>query len=98
MLRHIPSVLPGIDARPSTTWRGFRSYLPDALPVVSASRRVDRLHYMFGFSSSGMINGAAAGQAMAKLWHGDAPDFDMSDYAVDRFRKQAATHKGSSAR
>ena len=98
MLRHIPSVLPGIDARPSTTWRGFRSYLPDALPVVSASRRVDRLHYMFGFSSSGMINGAAAGQAMAKLWHGDAPDFDMSDYAIDRFRKQAATHKGSSAR
>ena len=90
MLRHIPSVLPGIDARPASTWRGFRSYLPDALPVVSASRRVDGLYYMFGFSSSGMINGAAAGKAMAKLWHGDAPDFDMADYAIDRFGKKGS--------
>lgn len=95
MLRHIPSVLPGIDARPTSTWRGFRSYLPDALPVISASRRVDGLHYMFGFSSSGMINGAAAGKAMAKLWRGDAPDFDMSDYAIDRFGTHA-TSRGSS--
>ena len=91
MLRHVAAVLPGIDARPSSTWRGFRSYLPDALPVISASRRVARLYYMFGFSSSGMINGAAAGRAIAKLWHGDPPDFDMAPYAVDRFRKRGDT-------
>ena len=67
MLRHIPSVLPGIDTAAASTWRGFRSYLPDALPVISASRRVNGLYYMFGFSSSGMINGAAAGQAIARM-------------------------------
>ena len=97
MLRHIPAVLPGIDARPSSTWRGFRSYLPDALPVISASRRVERLHYMFGFSSSGMINSAAAGKAMAQLWRGEAPDFDMSDYAIDRFGKHAPSRRSSAA-
>lgn len=86
MLRHIGTVLPGIDARPSSTWRGFRSYLPDALPVISASRAAERLFYMFGFSSSGMINGAAAGRAMGQMWAGQATAFDMAPYAIDRFR------------
>ena len=86
MLRHVATVLPGIDARATSTWRGFRSYLPDALPVISASRRVGRLHYLFGLSSSGMINGAAAGRALAADWSGGAPDFDLAPYAIDRFR------------
>ena len=92
MLRHIPSVLPGIDATPGSTWRGFRSYLPDALPVIGASRRAAGLFYMFGFSSSGMINGAAAGRALAQLWHGDAPDIDMAPYAIDRFARGGASN------
>ena len=85
MLRHIPAVLPGIDATAGSTWRGFRSYLPDALPVISASRRADGLFYLFGFSSSGMINGAAAGRTVARLWQGQAPDIDPAPYAIDRF-------------
>lgn len=85
MLRHVATVLPGIDNRATSTWRGFRSYLPDALPVIGASRTVERLHYLFGLSSSGMINSAAAGRALAKMWHGAAPDFDMSPYAIERF-------------
>ncbi len=89
MLRHIPSVLPGIDATPGSTWRGFRSYLPDALPVISASRRAAGLFYLFGLSSSGMINGAAAGRTVAQLWHGDAPDIDPAPYAIDRFGRRA---------
>ncbi len=89
MLRHIPSVLPGIDAMPGPTWRGFRSYLPDALPVISGSRRASGLFYLFGFSSSGMINGAAAGRTVAQLWHGDTPDIDPMPYRIDRFGRQA---------
>lgn len=89
MLRHIPSVLPGIDATPGSTWRGFRSYLPDALPVISGSRRVAGLFYLFGFSSSGMINGAAAGRTVAQLWQGDTPDIDPLPYRIDRFGRQA---------
>ena len=91
MLRHVPAVLPGIDATPGSTWRGFRSYLPDALPVISASRRAEGLFYLFGFSSSGMINGAAAGRTVARLWQGQAPDIDPAPYAIDRFGHRAAT-------
>ncbi len=89
MLRHVPDVLPGIDATPGSTWRGFRSYLPDALPVISASRRAAGLFYLFGFSSSGMINGAAAGRTVAQLWRGGTPDIDPAPYAIDRFGRPA---------
>ena len=90
MLRHATTVLPGIDATPHSTWRGFRSYLPDALPVIGPSQAVDHVWYMFGFSSSGMINGAAAGQALAELWRGGTPAFDMAPYSIARFARRTA--------
>ena len=85
MLKHVAQVLPGINAEKSSVWQGFRSYLPDGLPVISASRAVRGVHYLFGFSSSGMINAAAASRALARLWSGEAPEIDMSPYAIDRF-------------
>ena len=89
MLEHVGHVLPGINTTKSSVWQGFRSYLPDGLPVISASRAVGGLHYLFGFSSSGMINAAASSRALARMWNGDAPEFDMAPYAVDRFKRSA---------
>ena len=85
MLEHIAQVLPGINTQKSAVWQGFRSYLPDGLPVISASRAVGRVHYLFGFASSGMINAAAAGRALARMWNNEAPEIDMAPYAIDRF-------------
>ena len=85
MLKHVNLVLPGINAEKTSVWQGFRSYLPDGLPVISASRAVRGLHYLFGFSSSGMITAAAASRALARMWSGEAPEFDMAPYAIDRF-------------
>ena len=85
MLKHVAHVLPGINAEKSSVWQGFRSYLPDGLPVISASRAVCGVHYLFGFSSSGMINAAASSRALARMWSGEAPEFDMAPYAIDRF-------------
>ena len=90
MLQHVAHVLPGINAEKSSVWQGFRSYLPDSLPVISASRAVGGLHYLFGFSSSGMINAAAASRAVARMWSGEAPEFDMAPYAIDRFGRRKA--------
>ena len=90
MLQHVAHVLPGINAEKSSVWQGFRSYLPDSLPVISASRAVGGLHYLFGFSSSGMINAAASSRAVARMWSGEAPEFDMAPYAIDRFRRRKA--------
>jgi D-amino-acid dehydrogenase len=86
MLEHVTQVLPGINAGKSSVWQGFRSYLPDGLPLISASRAARGVHYLFGFSSSGMINAAAASRALARMWNGEAPEIDMTPYAIDRFR------------
>ena len=90
MLEHVAQVLPGINVEKTSMWQGFRSYLPDGLPVISASRTTRGVHYLFGFSSSGMINGAAAGRALARMWNGDAPEIDMTPYAIDRFGRRRA--------
>ncbi len=90
MRKHVGQVLPGINAEKSSVWQGFRSYLPDGLPVISASRAVGGLHYLFGFSSSGMINAAASSRALARMWSGDEPEFDMAPYAIDRFNGRPA--------
>ena len=89
MLDHIGHVLPGINPQRSSVWRGFRSYLPDGLPVISTSQVASNLHYLFGLSSAGMINGAAAGRAVARLWAGEPEDFDMAPYAIGRFARDA---------
>ena len=85
MLQHVAQVLPGINAEKSSVWQGFRSYLPDGLPVIDASRAARGVHYLFGFTSSGMIKAAAASRALARMWNGDAPEIDMTPYAIDRF-------------
>lgn len=85
MLRHIGQVLPGISTGQKTVWHGFRSYLPDGLPVVSRSSRHEGLFYVFGLSSAGMINGASVGRLVAQLWAGQTPDADVRPFAIQRF-------------
>jgi D-amino-acid dehydrogenase len=87
MLAHIGAVLPGIRIDAKSVWRGFRSYLPDGLPIISQSNRQAGLFYSFGFSSSGMINGASAGQAVADLVHGAPPVIDLEPFSIRRFSK-----------
>lgn len=85
LLAHVGKVLPGINTADTRIWRGFRSYLPDGLPVLSESHRVGNLFYMFGFSSSGMINAPAAAEAMGALASGQTPGLDLAPFAVSRF-------------
>lgn len=85
MLAHIGKVLPGIRTTDTSVWRGFRSYLPDGLPIIDRSQKVDGLYYLFGFSSSGMINGAAAGRALAALASDTTPEIDLRPFTIGRF-------------
>ena len=87
MLAHIEKVLPGIQASQRSLWRGFRSYLPDGLPIISASGTREGLYYMFGFSSAGMINGATAGTVMANLVTGAPSNIDADPFSIARFSR-----------
>lgn len=93
MLAHIGAVLPGIQVESRTVWRGFRSYLPDGLPIISRSGRQAGLFYAFGFSSSGMINGASAGKAVADLVEGATPSIDLQPFSIQRFARRGAASR-----
>lgn len=85
MLAHIDKVLPGIRTGDTRVWRGFRSYLPDGLPIISPSASTGGLFYMFGFSSSGMINGPTAARAMAALVTSEKLEIDIAPFSIARF-------------
>lgn len=85
MLAHAAKVLPGVRTDDVTTWRGFRSYLPDGLPIIGSSARCDGLFYLFGLSSAGMINGATAGRALAGSIAGTPPEIDLEPFSIRRF-------------
>ena len=87
LLAHAAAVLPGLDTSGARTWRGFRSYLPDGLPVLGPSGRTQGLHYLFGLSSAGMITGPGAALAVAAAALGEAPRLDLSPFAAARFTK-----------
>ena len=86
MLAHVGTVLPGIRTHGRTVWRGFRSYLPDGLPIISRSIRRSGLFYLFGFSSSGMINAPAAAKALAELVQGGTSGIDLRPFSIGRFK------------
>jgi glycine/D-amino acid oxidase-like deaminating enzyme len=85
MLAHVGTVLPGVRSDERTVWRGFRSYLPDGLPIIGRSGRHRGLFYLFGFSSSGMINAPAAAKALSELMHGGRSDIDLEPFSIGRF-------------
>jgi len=60
------------------------------LPIISRSGSRAGLYYAFGFSSSGMINGASAGRAVADLVEGAKPSIDLEPFSIGRFAGRRA--------
>jgi glycine/D-amino acid oxidase-like deaminating enzyme len=57
----------------------------DGLPIIGRSGRHRGLFYLFGFSSSGMINAPAAAKALSELMHGGRSDIDLEPFSIGRF-------------
>lgn len=70
-LRQMPQLqrlLPEIgQLRLIRTWSGIEGYLPDDLPIMSASDKVSGLFYAFGFCGAGFQIGPGVGDVMAEL-------------------------------
>jgi sarcosine oxidase subunit beta len=61
-------LLPGIGKlRLIRMWSGIESYLPDDLPIMSASDKTAGLYYAFGFCGAGFQVGPGVGDVMAEL-------------------------------
>ena len=69
----------------SSTWVGFRPWLPDHLPAIGPSRRVPGLWLGSGHEGSGIALGPITGRLLAAAMRGEPPVVALAPFDPDRF-------------
>ncbi|MBI4940171.1 MAG: FAD-binding oxidoreductase, partial [Actinobacteria bacterium] len=72
------------------TYRGFRPYCPDHLPVVGADPRAPGLLHACGHEGAGIGLAAGTGLVLAQVLTGVVPDLDLTPFRPERFEEVAA--------
>ncbi|MDH4558172.1 FAD-binding oxidoreductase [Pseudomonas sp. BN417] len=67
------------------TWSGIESYLPDSLPIMGPSGKVEGLYYAFGFSGHGFQLGPGVGDVMAELMSTGGTNTSIAPFGIGRF-------------
>jgi glycine/D-amino acid oxidase-like deaminating enzyme len=75
--------LAGLDHH--AAWVGFRPWLPDHLPAIGPSRRVEGLWLATGHEGAGVALGPITGRIVAAAIAGDPAPMDLAPFAPDRF-------------
>ena len=71
---------------PCSEWFGARPTLPDYLPAIGRSRRVDNLLYAFGHQHLGLTLAAISGELIAALARREPGDIAVTPFDLERFR------------
>ncbi len=84
-------LLPGVgNLNIIRVWSGIEGYLPDSLPVMGASGKVDGLFYAFGFCGHGFQLGPGVGDVMAELLTTGSTSTPIAPFSITRFALSAA--------
>ncbi len=86
MLRHARRLFPTLAASEWSEWMGFRSTLPDSLPVIGRSPRQPNVSYAFGHQHLGLTLAGLTGQLIADEIAGRDPVVDMHPVRPGRWR------------
>ncbi|MBM3571883.1 MAG: FAD-binding oxidoreductase, partial [Alphaproteobacteria bacterium] len=85
MLRRARMLLPGLNDSNGAGWMGFRSSLPDSLPVISEVPGRRGVYLAFGHGHLGLSLAAVTGSLISNLVSGRAPSMDLAPFRVQRF-------------
>jgi len=77
-------------ARLLRTYRGYRPYCPDHLPVIGADPRAPGLFHACGHEGAGIGLAAGTGLLVAQVLAGRTPDLDLTPFRPERFEEPAA--------
>lgn len=80
---------------PVAEWMGARPTLPDYLPAIGASQRIDSLYYAFGHQHLGLTLAATTGELVAALMGGAAPATDLAPFDLARFERGYSTRSNA---
>jgi D-amino-acid dehydrogenase len=75
----------GLNTTNSSTWMGFRSTLPDSLPVICRSTTFPNIIYAFGHQHLGLTCAPKTGQLVTDLISGRIPSIDITAFDIKRF-------------
>jgi sarcosine oxidase, subunit beta len=70
-----------------SSWWGWYELSPDHNALIGAAAEPVGLFYATGFSGHGFQQGPVVGEHLAQLALGLEPTFDLSQFAVERFRR-----------
>jgi len=73
-------------ARLMRTYRGFRPYCPDHLPVIGADPRAPGLLHACGHEGAGVGLAAGTGELVAQVLAGVRPSLDLGPFRPERFQ------------
>lgn len=77
--------VPDLETSQGKPWMGSRPAIPDTLPVISRSKRTDKVIYAFGHGHLGLTQSAATGQLVSELVNSQQTSIDLTPYRADRF-------------
>lgn len=72
-------------ARVLRTYRGYRPYCPDHLPVIGPDPRAPGLLHACGHEGAGIGLAAGTGRLIAQVLAGQEPDVDLAPFRPERF-------------
>ena len=76
-------------ARLLRTYRGYRPYSPDHLPVIGEDPRAPGLVHACGHEGAGVALAAGTGQLVAEILTGAPPSADLASVRPERFEGAA---------
>ncbi len=68
------------------TWAGIEAFMPDNLPVISPSTKVEKFYHVFGFSAHGFQLSPIIGKIMAQLIIEGKSDLSIAAFDIKRFK------------
>lgn len=77
--------LPALQVKETSEWMGHRPALPDTVPIISRSAKVQGIFYATGHGHLGLTYSATTARLIADLVTGQTPPLDLTPYRVDRF-------------
>jgi len=85
-VRRLPALA---DAPIARAWAGLYEMTPDANPIIGTAREVDGFYVIAGFSGHGFQHSPAAGRILADVVAGQDPQFDLGQFALERFDRSS---------
>jgi len=79
-------IFPSIKSIEGVEWMGYRSFMPDTLPVIDRASTCSNVFYAFGHGQIGLTTGAITGQLVAQMVAQEPTSIDIKPYSAKRFK------------